>query len=222
MPSDATIGVAGLGGMGSNAAVMLARSGVGRLVLADFDVVDEGNIARQAYVPRHVGMRKTDALRGILEELGTGTEVETRDVRLDAGNVADVFRGCDVVCEALDVPESKATVVEALLSGGFTVVACSGMAGTGPANSIVTRRAMGRLWVCGDGVSDVGTEGRLNAARVSVCAGHMALAAIRLAQGLEPRSSLLLRCLTWKTNWFLEGAGSGRGSSSAPGSSRSR
>lgn len=186
MPSDARIGIAGLGGMGSNAAVMLARSGVGTLVLADFDAVDGSNIARQAYLPEHVGMAKTDALRSIIGSLGTGTSVETRDVRLDAVNVSEVFAGCDVVCEAVDDPRAKAEVVEGLLSHGFTVVACSGMAGTGSANSIVTRRAMDRLWVCGDGVSDVTSEGRLNAARVSVCAGHMALAAMRLAMGLEP------------------------------------
>lgn len=189
MLSDVTIGIAGLGGMGSNAAVMLARSGVGRLVMVDFDRVDETNIARQAYLPAHVGMRKTDAIVSIIGSVDPSVRAEVHDIRLDPGNAAEVFSGCDVVCEALDDPEAKAMLVETLVGAGFTVVACSGMAGTGPANSIVTRRAMAGLWVCGDGTSDPSGEGGLNAARVSICAGHMALAAMRLATGREPRGS---------------------------------
>ena len=45
----ARVGVAGLGGLGSHIAVMLARSGVGALHLVDFDLVDESNLNRQHY-----------------------------------------------------------------------------------------------------------------------------------------------------------------------------
>lgn len=185
---DARIGIAGLGGMGSNTAVMLARAGVGTLVLADFDLVDATNVARQAYLPSDVGSRKTEALVGILRSIRPDIGLEPHDVRLDPGNACRVFAGCDVVCEALDDPGQKAMLVEALLSGmpGTPVVACSGMAGAGSANDIATRRAMSGLYVCGDGATDAADE-RLTAPRVGVCAGHMAMAVLRILSGQEPR-----------------------------------
>lgn len=182
------VGIAGLGGMGSNTAVMLARSDIGKLVIADFDRVDETNIARQAYLPRHIGMPKCEALAGILREIVPHIELDVRDVRLDPTNIRDVFAGCDVVCEAMDDPGQKAMFIETVLEElpDVKVVGCSGMAGYGPSNDIVTRRAMNRYYVCGDGVSDVRDGMPLNAARVSVCAGHMASAVLRLLLGEEP------------------------------------
>ena len=55
---------AGLGGLGSNVAVQLARTGVGHLHLIDYDCVDLSNLNRQHYFIRHLGKPKTDALRG--------------------------------------------------------------------------------------------------------------------------------------------------------------
>ena len=185
--AHARVGVAGAGGMGSHVATALVRSGVGSVVVADFDRVDGSNLFRQCYLPSDVGRPKVEALRDHLLAIEPDLDIEVHDVTVGPSNACSLFGGCDVVCECFDLPEAKAMLVETLLEAGFTVVACSGMAGDGDANSIVTRRAMGRLWVCGDGVSDVASEGRLNAARVSVCAGHMALAAMHLAQGEEPR-----------------------------------
>ena len=122
MGSGVRIGIAGLGGMGSNVAVMLVRSGSRDLVVADFDTVDESNIARQAYLPRHLGMSKTDALVSVLHDIDPGASVEVHDTRLDTSNAAGIFSACDVVCEALDDPESKAMLVETLLEAGFTVI----------------------------------------------------------------------------------------------------
>ena len=66
----ARVGIAGAGGLGSNAALMLARSGVGNLVLVDDDVVDASNLTRQQYWPRHVGRPKVEALAELLLEKG--------------------------------------------------------------------------------------------------------------------------------------------------------
>ena len=105
MGSGVRIGIAGLGGMGSNVAVMLVRSGFRDLVVADFDTVDESNIARQAYLPRHLGMSKTDALVSVLHDIDPEASVEVHDTRLDTSNAAGIFSACDVVCEAL-APDS--------------------------------------------------------------------------------------------------------------------
>ncbi len=181
---DGTVGIAGLGGLGSNIACMLARSGVGRIVTADFDTVDASNLNRQIYWPSQVGMKKTEACRRILEIVSPGTEVLAYDIVLDADNIPLVFEGCDVICEALDSPEAKSMLVDAVLTrmDGVPVVAGSGMSGMDSPNSIRTVRRFDRLFVCGDGTSD---GGDMHAPRVMVCAGHQANAALRLLRGME-------------------------------------
>lgn len=62
--SNARVAVAGLGGLGSNIAVMLARSGIGHLLLVDFDTVDVTNLNRQMYMIPHLGRPKAEALAG--------------------------------------------------------------------------------------------------------------------------------------------------------------
>ena len=110
--------------------------------------------------------------------------IEVFDGRLDGDNAPGVFSDCEVVCECLDQADQKAMLVESLLLGtGCTVVSCSGMAGFGSSNEIVTRKRMRRLYVCGDGVSEASEGPGLTAARVMVCAGHVANMAIRLLLG---------------------------------------
>ena len=189
----ARIGVAGAGGLGSNIAVMLARSGVGELVIADFDVVDESNLNRQHYFRRDLGRPKVEALADQLEAIGSGTRVQAHCVRVTAGNARELFGGCDVVCEAFDDPEAKALLAEQLLTApdGPVLVSGNGMAGLGPAATIVTRRVSRRFYLCGDGTSDVGAGEVLFAPRVALCAAQQALLALRIVLGIEdaPASS---------------------------------
>jgi len=180
-----TVGIAGLGGLGSNIALLLARSGVGRLVIADFDTVELSNIHRQGYPLSSIGMRKTDAVAKEIERINPWCTVEKHDIRLDRDNVS-VFGGCDVVCEALDDAGQKIMLIESLSSMGKRIVSGNGMAGMGDANSIVTRKAGNSLYICGDGSSDVKDTGSLSASRVAVCAAHQANATIRLLLGMEP------------------------------------
>lgn len=182
----ACVGIAGLGGLGSNIAAMLARTGVGHLILADFDVVEPSNLNRQNYYVSHLGMHKTDATADIIRQINPFIEVETHTVRITEDNAADIFGGCDVVCEAFDNPVCKAELVSALLSSSDTIriVAGSGMAGYGSSNEILTRKRMSRLYVCGDGETAAANGVGLMAPRVSVCAGHQANMALRLLLGI--------------------------------------
>lgn len=183
--AEARVGVAGLGGLGSHIAVMLARSGVGMLHLVDFDRVDESNLNRQHYFREHLGCRKIDALAEQLLRIDPQLELALDCVRVDAGNAAALFAGERIVCEAFDDAACKAELVNALLTGTeATVVAGNGMAGAGPAEAVVTRRAGRRLYVCGDGATDV-ADAALYAPRVTLCAAQQALVAVRLALGLE-------------------------------------
>ena len=155
----AHVAVAGLGGLGSNIAVMLARSGVGHLKLVDFDKVDVTNLNRQMYgIP------------------------ETVCVTVTPENAAELFRGWPIVCEAFDRPENKAMLVRTLLAEcpQTTIVSGVGMAGYGDANDIRTTHPMRRLYVCGDGETAAGGMTGLMAPRVAVCAGHQANQVLQL------------------------------------------
>ena len=175
------VAVAGLGGLGSNVAVMLARLGVGSLLLVDFDTVEPSNLNRQHYMIPHLGMPKTEALKSQLRDINPFVEVQTRDIRITAENAGDIFAGYSIVVEALDDPACKADLVGALLALGNTkIVAASGMAGVGSANDIQTRRRLKNLYICGDLESDAGADVGLMAPRVMVCAGHQANVVARL------------------------------------------
>jgi len=178
---SATVGIAGIGGLGSHVAVALARSGIGRLVIADHDVVEPSNLNRQMYGIDHLGMSKVEALQQVLLGANPFVVVEIHEVLLDEANSMAVFSGCDVVVECLDRAEAKAMFISTILSGmpGTPVVAASGLAGTGPANDIVTRNE-GDLYICGDGVSGIRPGTGLMAPRVMVCAGHQANQVLRL------------------------------------------
>ncbi len=176
MFSKATVAICGLGGLGSNIAVALARAGVGKLILIDFDRVDASNINRQQYKASQVGLKKTEAIKANLREISTDMELVTHDIFVTAENAEELLKDADVVCEAFDNAESKAELVNAVLEifPGKYLVAASGMAGMGDANSIVTRKITNKFYICGDGKSEVSKGTRLAASRVMVCAGHQA------------------------------------------------
>lgn len=180
------VGIAGLGGLGSNIAVMLARSGVRRFVLADFDVVDESNLNRQHYFPRHLNRPKTECIREQLLELSPDIHAEIYTERLDSANMSRIFKDCAIVCEAFDRPECKSELVSVLLSElpDVIIVSGSGMAGFESSNTIKTVRRMDRLYLCGDGVTEIGGGLRLCAPRVQICAGHQANMVLRLLHGI--------------------------------------
>ena len=181
----ASVAIAGLGGLGSNIAVSLARSGVGHLFLVDFDVVDVTNLNRQMYLIPHLGMPKTQALREILRQINPWLYVQTRQVKVTPENIRDLFEGWPIVCEAFDRPDQKAMLTGALLSQcpDTIVVSGNGMAGLGDANNIRTRQMFRRLYVCGDGETESAPGSGLMAPRVAVCAGHQANKVLQLITG---------------------------------------
>ena len=182
---EATVAVCGLGGLGSNIAIALARAGVGRLRLFDFDRVDISNLNRQQYFVRQLGMRKTDAMRENLSEIAPYCSVVATDVRMDETNTPELLAGCPIVCEAFDRADAKSMLVNTVLEKlpDAWLVSGNGMAGLASANLIRTRRIGRRLVLCGDGVSGVENSGSLVSARVLACAAHEALAVIRIIAG---------------------------------------
>lgn len=175
--------IAGAGGLGSNVAIALARIGVGKLTLIDFDSVELSNLNRQQYKLSQVGMPKVTALKQNLQEFNPFVTVHAVIAEITPANVADLFAGATVICEAFDDPAAKAMLLDTL-SGVYPqvpLVMATGMAGVHSANTIVTKRVRENLYIAGDGTS-TGAEG-LMAPRVMIAAGHEANMVTRLILG---------------------------------------
>lgn len=185
--SKACVGIAGLGGLGSNIAMMLARSGIGHLILVDFDKVDPSNLNRQHYMVSHLGMKKTDAIKAQILQANPFIRLDTRDTYITPENAPDIFSGCDLVCEAFDKAENKAELINSLLTRypEMTLISGSGMAGYASSNTIRTQRFFRRLYLCGDQISGIEAGDSLMAPRVQICAAHEANMALRLLLGIE-------------------------------------
>ena len=183
--SSATVAVCGLGGLGSNIAIALARVGIGKLLLIDFDRVDITNLHRQQYKANQIGLYKTDALAKNLLEIAPYTEITAVTAKITEENFADLLKGADVVCEAFDNAEAKAMLVNGVLEQlpDCYLVAASGMAGMDTPNTIRTRKVMGRFYLCGDEINDVADTIGLVAPRVMLCAAHQAHTVLRILAG---------------------------------------
>ena len=183
--TGSTAAICGLGGLGSNIAVSLARAGIGRLILIDFDKVDISNLHRQQYQADQIGLYKTEALTENLKRIAPYVEIISHAVRITAENFQELLQDADIICEAFDDAEAKAMLVNGVLEQLHTkyLIAASGMAGLGSANSIKTRRVMERFYLCGDGVSDVADDIGLVAPRVMLCAAHQAQMVLRILSG---------------------------------------
>lgn len=183
--SAATVAICGLGGLGSNIAVSLARAGVGKLILIDFDHVNITNLHRQQYKATQIGINKTDALRNSLLEIAPYVALETHMIRVTEENAAHLLQDADIICEAFDDVEAKAMLINTVLEAlpNKYLVAASGMAGIGSANTIQTRRVSKQFYLCGDGISDVSEAGSLVASRVMLCAAHQAHTVLRIIAG---------------------------------------
>ncbi len=178
--SKSTVGIAGAGGLGSNVAHLLVRSGVGRLIIDDPDRIELSNLARQLYFIDQVNRMKVDTLKEDLKNINPFIKIETYKVELDESNISTVFIGVDLLIEALDERDAKQ-----MLINGFSkfmpetpIIMASGLGGYGNNNEIKTQRVDKYIWVIGD--LKTGTEHGLMAPRVSLVASAQANLAIEL------------------------------------------
>ncbi|WP_298034092.1 sulfur carrier protein ThiS adenylyltransferase ThiF [uncultured Desulfovibrio sp.] len=178
----ARVGLAGAGGLGSNAALMLARCGVEDLLLLDDDVVEPSNLNRQQYWPRHLGSPKVEALAEVLRELNPDIRVEARRLRLSPANLPGILSACPIWVEALDDAGVKTMLVEHALLNGRMVASASGMGGYG--GPAMRKRRLGRLTLVGDFCTDILTAPPL-APRVTEAAALLADAVLEFILGEE-------------------------------------
>lgn len=180
--SRASVAICGLGGLGSNVAIHLARCGVGRLHLLDFDRVDLPNINRQQYRLDQIGTPKTEALRDELRDFAPYINIVTDQVKLTPENIPELLKDDEYIVEAFDKADQKAMLCNVVLEElpEAVLIAGSGMAGYGKSNEIQTRRVSSRFYICGDGEMGLEQAGTLFSPRVAICAAHQANLVIQL------------------------------------------
>ena len=183
---EARVAVVGLGGLGSNVAMWLARLGVGHLLLYDFDKVELSNLNRQYYFLEDVGKYKAEALLAKLQQVNPYGDYQSKVARLTEANLEELLASAHIICEALDKAEAKAMLVNGVLEKfpDKYLVAASGLAGLEDSASMTVRQITPRFYLCGDGHSDF-HELPLCGARVGLCAAQEALTIARLILRLE-------------------------------------
>ena len=176
-----TVGIAGAGGLGSNCAVALARVGIGKLIIADFDIVSEGNLNRQYYCQDQIGQKKVVALKENLFRINPSVLVEIHDIKLSPKDIISIYKDCDIIIEAFDLAEMKEMIIETVLSS-FTakpLISGVGLAGWGKNNDMRTRK-IGKLYICGDEQTEVSESLPPLAPRVGIVANMQANQALEI------------------------------------------
>ena len=181
-----SVGIAGIGGLGSNAAIALVRAGVGRLVLIDFDTVEEKNLDRQYFFLDQVGKLKTTAIKENIERINPETIVETFEIKLEKGSMEKHLMDVDVIIEALDSAEIKTLFIEEILEKlpNKPIVAASGITGYGHCERFHTKN-LGNLHMCYDEQAKSSDEDFLFAPRVAIAANWEANLALELLLGKD-------------------------------------
>jgi len=121
--AEATVAVAGAGGLGGHVIQLLARVGVGRLVVADHDVFDETNLNRQILSSSEaVGQSKVSAVTASVAGINCGVDLTCFREKITEATAAGIIRGCDVVVDALDTVRDRFILEAASREEGIPLV----------------------------------------------------------------------------------------------------
>lgn len=176
---ESIVGIAGCGGLGSNAAVALVRAGVGTLIIADHDVVEESNLNRQYYFQSDIGKPKVDALSAHLKAINPHIQIVSVQKYLHPDEIAAVFHDASLLIEAFDRADSKAWLIESWCTAfpQRPVICASGLSGIGETETLKVRHA-GTIYLVGDEKTQMHMG--LCSARVAIVANMQANIAIEL------------------------------------------
>jgi sulfur carrier protein ThiS adenylyltransferase len=190
--SKSVVGIAGAGGIGSNVAVTLARLGMGKLIIADFDIIEPSDLNRQQYFIEQIGKPKVEALVENLKKINPFSHYESHNVRIGPNNVATIFSQADILVEALDQAEMKQMLIETWLSlfPDRPIIAASGLAGFGK-NRKLHQRKLGNLYICGDEETECEECISPMAPRVAIVANMQANLVLELLMKIKGKESVL-------------------------------
>ena len=142
-----TVAILGCGGLGSQVAWILARLGVGKLILYDFDVVEASNLNRQNYSVSDIGKKKAEATAVRIKQWLPHVSVESRDEFVDAEVLKRVAAEADIVVEAYDGVGSKIEAFDFFQDHTTPYVCTTGVAG--PLGDVM-RKDFGHIHMVGD------------------------------------------------------------------------
>lgn len=169
-----TVGIAGCGGLGSNCAIHLVRSGFKHFVLVDHDRIEPSNLNRQAYTANQLGQFKADALLDNMRSINPEVDVSVHIERASADAMSDLFNGCDVIVEAFDGVESKKALVERFMATDKLIVTASGIGGYGDTDALCSRQVRENLYMIGDMQTACNAEQPPLSPRVGIAAAKQA------------------------------------------------
>lgn len=181
-----TVGIAGCGGLGSNAAVALARVGVGKLIIADFDKIEESNLNRQYFFFDQIGKYKAPTLKKNIRRINPSTVIDSYIITLTPTEIKKLFAPCDVIIEAFDKAEMKAMIAETVLSEfpAKPLVSGVGLAGWG-GNELIKVEQHDSLYIVGDQVSETSEDDPPIAPRVGIVSNMMANVVLEILLGKD-------------------------------------
>jgi sulfur carrier protein ThiS adenylyltransferase len=172
------IGIAGVGGLGSNIANALVRTGFKSFEIIDYDLIDASNLNRQNYFLDEIGQAKVDVTAKRLKQINPDVSVSTSKTKLDSKNIGNYFGSADIVFEAFDTIESKALILEVFGNTDKLLIMGSGMAGISNRKDLKIHQLRKNVFVVGDGSTQVSQNNPPLAPRVIACASLMASVAI--------------------------------------------
>lgn len=168
------IGIAGAGGLGSNCAFNLVRTGLKNLTIVDYDKVEYSNLNRQFYFLDQVGQDKVVVLKENLMRINPDLNIKAIIQKIDRQNVVEIFADCDIVVEAFDKAENKVILAEKYINSEKIFITASGLAGWGKSDKIMVRKINDTSYIVGDRISGVSPELPPISARVNVAAAKQA------------------------------------------------
>lgn len=179
------IGIGGAGGLGSNCAMMLVRSGFKHLEIIDQDVIDASNLNRQQYFLDEIGLPKVNVTKKRLLDINPDAHIITHHIQWNETIGANLFKEYDFIVEAFDNAQWKFRFAE-FYAGRFPVVVSGvGMAGLLEKKPMVKRK-VGNIYFCGDMSTDSALGHPPMAPRVTQCAGMMAEVVLDLTLRVDP------------------------------------
>lgn len=174
------VGIGGAGGLGSNCAMVLVRSGFKNLEIIDQDLIDASNLNRQQYFSAEIGFPKVDKLKQRLLDINPDANILIHQTKWDESKAESFFKGFDFIVEAFDVTDWKYRFVQYYAPRFAVIVSGVGMAGLSEKKPMTVKK-MGNVYICGDRDTDSAQGHPPMAPRVTQCAAMMAEIILDLA-----------------------------------------
>ena len=176
----ARIGIGGAGGLGSNVAIALIRTGFRHLEILDKDIVEASNLNRQDYILSDIGKPKVERLKARLLSINPDANITIHHEEWTPANAENFFKDAGIIFEAFDKAAVKSLFVECYAARPACIISGNGMAGMNTTTSATKVRQTGNIFIVGDGTTSIEDGHPPLAPRVIQCAAKMAEIALNV------------------------------------------